>query len=40
MSIVSVFDRHEYLANKLVKYKKFEEYLMRVIEAMPEGKSH
>ncbi|XP_076464396.1 coiled-coil domain-containing protein 42 homolog [Babylonia areolata] len=28
--------RHEYLANKLVKYKKFEEYLMRVIEAMPE----
>ncbi|KAK7468099.1 hypothetical protein BaRGS_00036682 [Batillaria attramentaria] len=28
--------RHAYLANRLVKYKKFEDYLMRVIEAMPE----
>ncbi|KAL8622933.1 hypothetical protein ACOMHN_027054 [Nucella lapillus] len=28
--------RHEYLSDKLIKYKKFEEYLMRVIEAMPE----
>lgn len=28
--------RHAYLADKLVKYKKFQDYLMRVIEAMPE----
>ncbi|XP_041353040.1 cilia- and flagella-associated protein 73-like [Gigantopelta aegis] len=29
-------DRHKYLKNKLAKYKKYEDFLMQVIDAMPE----
>lgn len=29
-------DRHEYLKDRLVKYKNYEDYLMLVIETMPE----
>jgi hypothetical protein len=29
--------RHEYLKDKVVKFKIYEDYLMHVIEVMPEG---
>ena len=30
--------RHEYLEDLITKYKKYEEYLLKVLENLPESK--
>ena len=39
MDIHSLFIRHKQLCSRLQRYKKYEDYLMRVLDDIPESKS-